>query len=72
MNISFIDTKGLEFLFTSSDRSDLKLANDILEEKNVNADYLEQLINYLNDKYQEWHFFMQDCRIQKIRTHKTD
>lgn len=72
MNLSFIDAKGLEFLFASSDRRDLNLANDILEEKHTDADYKDELINYLNTKYSDWHFFMRNCRIEKIKAHKTD
>ena len=67
MNLAFIDTKELEFLFVSPDRSDLNLANDILEQKNVDTDQIEELINYLNTTYTGWHFFMSDCRIQRTR-----
>lgn len=70
MDLAFIDAKGLEFLFISTDSSDLNLANNILEEKNVDADELEKLIDYLNTKYPDWHFFLRDCRIQKIRAYK--
>ena len=69
MNLSFINTNDLEFLFVSPGNEDLKLANDILEEKNVDADYKDELINYLNAKYPNWHFFMRDCSIQKTKAH---
>jgi hypothetical protein len=70
MNLAFIDTTGLEFLFVSPERTDINLANDILEQKDLDAEYLETLIDYLNAKHQEWHFFMRDCRIQRIKASK--
>jgi ATP-dependent Lon protease len=70
MNLSFIDTKGLEFLFVSSDKTDLNLANEILEEKHTDADCKDRLIDYLNATYTDWHFFMRDCMIQRTKVRR--
>ena len=51
MNLSFIDTTGLEFLFVASDKTDLNLANEIPEEKHTDADCKDKLIDYLNATY---------------------
>jgi len=46
------------------------LANEILTEKKFDTDKLEEVIENLNLAYRDWHFFMENCRIKRVRAQK--
>jgi hypothetical protein len=70
MELSFVHWEDLQLLFISSDEEDLVLANEILTEKKFDTDKLEELMEKLNLTYRGWHFFMENCRIKRVRAQK--
>jgi len=71
MDLSSFETKNLMSLFVSNDCRDLNFANDILNQKKADADSLDRLIENLNTTCKEWHFFMENFRIKRIASTKT-
>jgi hypothetical protein len=67
MELSFIKWEDLQLFFISPSDEDLILANDILEQKKFDTHKLDELIDDLNVTYRDWHFFMEDCRIKRVR-----
>jgi len=67
MELSFVKWEDLQLLFISSDEEDLILANEILAEKKFDTSKLEAVIENLNLAYRDWHFFMENCRIKRVR-----
>jgi len=70
MELSFVKWEAFQLLFISSDDDDLVLANEILTEKKFDTDKLEEVIENLNLAYRDWHFFMENCRIKRVRAQK--
>lgn len=57
----------VKLLFTSENKNDVLVANEILETEGFCCADKDDLIEDLNQSFPEWHFFMADCLIKRVK-----
>jgi len=72
MELSFIKPEDLQPFFVSPYEEDLILANEILEQKKLETYKLDILVEDLNLIYREWHFFIENCCVKRVKAHRQE
>jgi len=62
----------LKSLLLSKNPNSLVSANELVKKLDLSETEKDIIIDYLNNTYSKWHFFIENCEIKKVRSHKED
>lgn len=68
---AFFDWDKLKLFFSSDDKNDFVKANLLLDESGIDCSEKDMLIEDLNRNFPDWHFFMVNCSIKRVKASKS-